>query len=59
MGSVVGCNVGVRKQETFLSHNNNNNNNNNNSDMAAINSSDRIAATLCSLGTRSVSGIYV
>ena len=30
MSSVDGCNVGGRKQETFLSHNNNNNNNNNN-----------------------------
>jgi hypothetical protein len=39
-------------------YNNNNNNNNNNSDMGAINSSDRIAATLYSLGTWFVSGIY-
>jgi hypothetical protein len=42
--------------------NNNNNNNNNNagtSDMGTINSSDRRAATLYSLGTLSVSGIYV
>jgi hypothetical protein len=50
---------------TITSHNNNNNNNNNNrdnagaSDMGTINSSDRIAATLYSLGTWFVSGIYV
>jgi hypothetical protein len=35
MGRFIGCNVGVRKQETFLSHNNNNNNNNNNVPVAA------------------------
>jgi hypothetical protein len=45
-------------------NNNNNNNNNNNKyagacDMDTINSSDRIAATLYSLGTWFVSGIYV
>jgi hypothetical protein len=49
---------------TFNTRNNNNNNNNNNkintgtSDMGTINSSDRIAATLYSLGTLFVSGIY-
>jgi hypothetical protein len=35
------------------------NNNNNNNNMGTINSSDRIAATLYSLGTWFVSGIYL
>jgi hypothetical protein len=48
-----------------VGYNNNNNNNNNNranagaNDMGTINSSDRIAATLYSLGTWFVSGVYV
>ena len=38
---------------------NNNNNNNKSSDIDTINSNDRIAATMYSLGTWFVSGIYV
>jgi hypothetical protein len=41
---------------------NNNNNNNNNAgtgNIGTINSNDRIAATMCTLGTRFVSGIYI
>ena len=40
-------------------NNNNNNNNNRTSDIGTINSNDRIAETLYSLGTWFVSGIYV
>jgi hypothetical protein len=51
------------KEETRKQHNNNNNNNKEliaeASDMGTINSSDRTAATLYSLGIWFVSGIYV
>jgi hypothetical protein len=40
-------------------HNNNNNINAGTNDMGAINSNDRIAATLYFLGTRFVSGVCV
>jgi hypothetical protein len=44
---------------TYTNNNNNNNNNTGTGDMSTINNSDRIAATLYSLGTWFVSGIYV